>query len=89
MIQDVQKAFASVWNEMDPAKAHVVRTIEDAIQLVEDFAEGLDEMQVFVTGDLHLVGCALSILEGMHTPVSPRSPGPSQAPSAPAHRNDR
>jgi len=78
MLQDIQKGFASVWDSINSSKAHVVRTIEDAVQFVEDFAEGSDEVQVFVTGSLHLVGGTLSILEGVHTPVSPHSRMPSQ-----------
>lgn len=59
---------------MDFSQAHVVRTIEDAVTFVEDLAHDLDEVHVFVTGSLHLVGGALSILEGVRTPVSPCSP---------------
>jgi len=46
--------------------------------LVEDLAEGSDEVQVFITGGLHLVGGTLSILEGDHTPVPPARPILSQ-----------
>ena len=52
------------------SKAHVVRTIENAIDFAEEFAQD-EEVQVFVTGSLHLVGGVLSVLEGAHTPVSP------------------
>ncbi len=46
--------------------------------LVENLVEGSDEVQVFITGGIHLVGGTLSILEGDHTPISPPSPIPSQ-----------
>jgi len=77
MLQDIQKGFASVWDGMNSSKAYIVRTIEDAVQFVEDFAESSNEVQVFVTGSLHLVGGTLSILQGVDTPVSSPSPFPS------------
>ncbi len=46
--------------------------------LVENLAECSDEVQVFITGGIHLVGGTLSILEGDHTPIPPPSPIPSQ-----------
>ncbi|RMZ78214.1 hypothetical protein DV738_g4079, partial [Chaetothyriales sp. CBS 135597] len=69
----VQKELAQVWAELDPsADVRVVKTIEEAIQLVrllsgeqqakEGEGEG-EESTVLITGSLHLVGGALEVLE--------------------------
>ncbi|KAK5194884.1 hypothetical protein LTR99_009945 [Exophiala xenobiotica] len=68
----VQNHLAETWRQIDPA-AHVgvVRTIEEAVTLVRDFArtehasENPEESEVtaLVTGSLHLVGGFLEVLE--------------------------
>ena len=61
----VQKQLARVWAEIDKkADVRVVRTIEEAIQLVRLLAtEHAEEHTVLVTGSLHLVGGVLEVLE--------------------------
>jgi folylpolyglutamate synthase len=64
-----QRGFAGKWAELDAkAKITVVPTIEDAINHVRSLEAVADEgqtVQAFITGSLHLVGGALSILEGV------------------------
>ncbi|KAI4865306.1 FolC bifunctional protein [Hypoxylon rubiginosum] len=65
-----QRAFAEKWSALDPqAKVVVLPTIEDAINHVRELGktsvgEG-ETVQALITGSLHLVGGALSILEGV------------------------
>ncbi|KAI0976768.1 tetrahydrofolylpolyglutamate synthase [Xylaria arbuscula] len=63
-----QHAFAAKWAALDPtAKITVVPTIEDAINHVRGLGASVGEkqtVQALITGSLHLVGGALSILEG-------------------------
>lgn len=61
----VQKALAAAWVEETSgaggkAVTHVMPTIEETVRIVKDI-EG--EVQVFVTGSLHLVGGVLEVLE--------------------------
>jgi folylpolyglutamate synthase len=61
----VQKRFAEKWSSVDPlAKVSLIPTIEQAIDFTKRL-QGDDEQQVhvFVTGSLHLVGGVLGILE--------------------------
>ncbi|KAI0178946.1 FolC bifunctional protein [Hypoxylon sp. FL1284] len=65
-----QRAFADKWSSLDPsAKVVVLPTIEDAINHVREVGKtsvGQEEtVQALITGSLHLVGGALSILEGV------------------------
>lgn len=67
----VQNDLAKTWSMIDPStRVQVVRTIEEAVALVRDFArvkknaehdEG--EVTALVTGSLHLVGGFLEVLE--------------------------
>ncbi|KAI1334104.1 FolC bifunctional protein [Xylariaceae sp. FL0016] len=63
-----QRAFAERWSSLDPSgKVIILPTIEEAISYVRSLgecSENGDTVQVLVTGSLHLVGGALSILEG-------------------------
>ena len=66
----VQKELAAVWAELDPAAdIKVTPTIEDAVNEARVTArqantkEVNEELLVFITGSLHLVGGALEILE--------------------------
>ena len=65
----VQKELAAMWVELDPvADIKVAATIEDAINEVRILArqvniEETNELVVFITGSLHLVGGVLEILE--------------------------
>lgn len=61
----VQKILAAAWAEEtsgpgSKSVTHVLPTIEDAVRIVKGI-EG--EVQVFVTGSLHLVGGVLEVLE--------------------------
>jgi folylpolyglutamate synthase len=57
--------MAKTWLELDPgSKISVMSTIEDAIDSVRAIDGGESEIRVLVTGSFHLIGGALSILEG-------------------------
>ncbi|RPB12953.1 folylpolyglutamate synthase [Morchella conica CCBAS932] len=64
----VQKTLEAAWKEQTAAwrkqaETHVVATIEGAVGVVGELsAKG--EVQVFVTGSLHLVGGLLEVLDG-------------------------
>ncbi|KAI1822595.1 tetrahydrofolylpolyglutamate synthase [Xylaria intraflava] len=62
-----QHRFAEKWAALDPgAKVAVVPTIEEAINYMRNLGasvSGGQTIQVLITGSLHLVGGALSILE--------------------------
>ncbi|KAK7984992.1 methionine-synthesizing 5- methyltetrahydropteroyltriglutamate--homocysteine methyltransferase [Apiospora saccharicola] len=62
-----QHQFAEKWSSLDPkTKVVVLPTIEEAINYVRTVSEGVSEgetVQALITGSLHLVGGALSILE--------------------------
>ncbi|KAK9319914.1 Mur ligase [Lipomyces orientalis] len=58
----VQKELAEQWEKLDPAsRRFVLPTIEDAVKHVRDLKD--DDVQVFVTGSLHLVGGLLVVLD--------------------------
>ncbi|CAO2657210.1 Nn.00g033360.m01.CDS01 [Neocucurbitaria sp. VM-36] len=67
----VQKALANTWSQIDSsAEVHVLRTIEEAINIARDVAHNHaehaganSEVMVLVTGSLHLVGGAIEVLE--------------------------
>ncbi|KAF7181984.1 hypothetical protein CNMCM7691_001372 [Aspergillus felis] len=55
--------YASVWKELDPqAMVTTTPTIEGALRLAREIGVREDGMQVLVTGSLHMVGGALSVL---------------------------
>jgi folylpolyglutamate synthase len=66
----MQKQFAAKWKSLDPeVSVAVVSSIEEALDYAEALAKGdgkgvEEEVQVLVTGSLHLVGGALAVLEG-------------------------
>ena len=63
-----QRDFAQKWSSLDTsANVTVSSSIEEALTRVRELAgtvEGDDTVQALITGSLHLVGGALSILEG-------------------------
>jgi folylpolyglutamate synthase/dihydropteroate synthase len=61
-----QHRFAERWSELDPgSKVLVLPTIEEAVSFARQLGSGHDEtVQVLITGSLHLVGGALSVIEG-------------------------
>jgi folylpolyglutamate synthase len=66
----MQKQFAAKWKSLDPeVSVAVVSSIEEALDYAKALAKGggngvEEEVQVLVTGSLHLVGGALAVLEG-------------------------
>lgn len=68
----MQKDLANTWRNLEPsANIHVVPTIQEALELIEDITyEAEAEVEIFVTGSLHLVGGVLSTLEGISTSVA-------------------
>jgi hypothetical protein len=71
----VQKRLAAKWLSLDPkASVAVVSSIEEALEYVrsltkskEDDGKPENEVQALITGSLHLVGGALSVLESATT----------------------
>jgi folylpolyglutamate synthase len=61
----VQKGLAEAWKGIDEeTEVTVLRTIEEAVNLVREISAGGDEeVMVLVTGSLHLVGGFLEVLE--------------------------
>ncbi|KAK2771162.1 Folylpolyglutamate synthetase [Emmonsiellopsis sp. PD_33] len=61
----VQRTLAAAWKELSPAtEVRAVGTIEEAVGVVRGVAKGVGgEVQVLVTGSLHLVGGLLEVLE--------------------------
>ncbi|KAK5994661.1 Folylpolyglutamate synthase [Cladobotryum mycophilum] len=61
----LQHEMAETWRRLDPsAEAVAVPTIEDAIEFIRKLDGGESEIDVLVTGSFHLVGGALTLLEG-------------------------
>lgn len=59
----VQKELAGSWDSIDPdASVHVLSTIEEAIAKARELAPE-DQVEVLVTGSLHLVGGVIEVLE--------------------------
>lgn len=71
----LQNQFAERWRELDPSTSTSIKVlplIEDAFDYVRNLDKGEDqksnkemEIQVLITGSLHLVGRALGVLEGV------------------------
>jgi len=60
----VQKELAETWKTIDAkADVSVVRTIEEAVELVRQNAKVEEPVTAFVTGSLHLVGGFLEVIE--------------------------
>lgn len=62
----VQKQLAETWAQIDPSvEVHVVRTIEEAVELVRATTRETagEEVTALITGSLHLVGGFLEVLE--------------------------
>lgn len=61
----VQKELAETWRRVDPeAEVSVVRTIEEAVDLVRQASSKDEQVTALVTGSLHLVGGFLEVIEG-------------------------
>jgi len=61
----VQKELAETWKAIDAkADVSVVRTIEEAVELVRQQTKEGSPVTAFVTGSLHLVGGFLEVVEG-------------------------
>lgn len=59
----VQKELAGSWDSIDPdAGVHVLSTIEEAISKARELAPA-DQIEILVTGSLHLVGGVIEVLE--------------------------
>ncbi|KAL2155238.1 hypothetical protein VTH82DRAFT_3914 [Thermothelomyces myriococcoides] len=59
-----QRLFADRWKQLDPsANVMLIRTIEEAINTARSLASDERKVLALITGSLHLVGGALSILE--------------------------
>jgi folylpolyglutamate synthase len=59
----VQKELAGSWDSIDPnSTVHVLSTIEEAISKARELAPE-DQVEVLVTGSLHLVGGVIEVLE--------------------------
>ena len=60
---DLRYEYAIRWGQLDPRPLlYVEPTIEDALILARDIAAEKEGLDVLVTGSLHLVGGALSLL---------------------------
>ncbi|KAF3392506.1 hypothetical protein F1880_008874 [Penicillium rolfsii] len=60
---DLCKIYSSLWKEIDPqATVSTEATIQGSIRLAEQISMQQGGMQCFITGSLHLVGGALSLL---------------------------
>lgn len=65
----VQKRFAEVWADSDKtANIHLVSTIQEALELVQELSEEQGTTDILVTGSIHLVGGVLALLEGVSSP---------------------
>lgn len=63
----LQNRLAAKWHELDPkTEVVVIGSVEEAIGKVEKINGGAGETQILITGCLHLVGGALSIIEGQN-----------------------
>ncbi|KXT03418.1 hypothetical protein AC578_1571 [Pseudocercospora eumusae] len=63
----MQRDYAAWWKEADPeSSAHVVRSIEEAVELARKTCKGQPgrSAHILVTGSFRIVGGALTILEG-------------------------
>lgn len=61
----VQRELAETWDRIDSdAEVNVLSTIEEAVAQARAIAGGGQEVEVLVTGSLHLVGGCIEVLEG-------------------------
>ncbi|CCE63998.1 hypothetical protein TPHA_0G01620 [Tetrapisispora phaffii CBS 4417] len=61
----VQKALAEEWKSFDDkSKVHVSSDIESAYELIDNLKINSNEIDIFVTGSLHLVGGLLVVFDG-------------------------
>ena len=61
----VQRGFADLWRSLDAqSKVFVMPTIEEAVEYVGHLSHDQGDIEILVTGSLHLVGGVLSFLEG-------------------------
>ena len=62
--QDMQNVYANHWRTRDPKiSVHTSNDINAAISLCRDLANDQNEVDVFVTGDAHMVGSMLSVFK--------------------------
>ena len=60
----VQKELAETWDRVDPsATVNVLSTIEEAVARARELAAQGNDVEVLVTGSLHLVGGCIEVLE--------------------------
>lgn len=70
----LQKQYIEAWKSMDlRADISIEPTIEGALDLARRIGDQVNGMQTLVTGSLHLVGSALSLLQS-NTPYIPYTP---------------
>ncbi|KAJ5604262.1 hypothetical protein N7537_007218 [Penicillium hordei] len=61
----LQRCLAELWHQLDPiTEIAALESIEEAIEYAKNIACNVDKTMIFVTGSFHLVGGALSVLEG-------------------------
>ncbi|KAJ5493671.1 hypothetical protein N7463_009758 [Penicillium fimorum] len=61
----LQRRLAELWHQFDPmTKTAALASIEEAIEYAKNIVCDVDKTMILVTGSLHLVGGALSVLEG-------------------------
>ena len=70
----MQKGLANIWKEIGGVSSvvHVMATIEDGVDFVQDLAED-GPVHTFATGSFRLIGGIISILAGIQTPTPPVS----------------
>lgn len=61
----LQRKLADAWKELDPeTEVTVAPTIEDAVDRVRSIGDGKVDIRTLITGSFHLIGGALTVLEG-------------------------
>ncbi|KAJ5109955.1 Folylpolyglutamate synthetase [Penicillium argentinense] len=61
----LQRRMAELWHQFDPrTETKELVSIEEAIEYANDIVCEVDKTMILVTGSFHLVGGALSVLEG-------------------------
>ncbi|EME82440.1 uncharacterized protein MYCFIDRAFT_40211 [Pseudocercospora fijiensis CIRAD86] len=76
----MQRDYSQCWKEADPqSSAHVVRSIEEAVELAREICERQLERpaHILVTGTFRIVGGALTVLEGSSIATEASTTAPS------------
>ncbi|KXG52092.1 Folylpolyglutamate synthetase [Penicillium griseofulvum] len=61
----LQRRLAKLWHQLDPkTETAELASIEEAIEYAKEIVCDVDKTMILVTGSFHLVGGALSVLEG-------------------------